>query len=122
MSAHAACCPLPLLGVLTRTCLLPTLLLLLLGGLLLLELLLSPSALAVPPPVLSPPSHAFALPCLPLPPAPHPLQKDRIFTTGEVGWSGVPHIEGQMGKTKDYSALIKKAQVGGHRDTESTGV
>lgn len=35
---------------------------------------------------------------------------DRIFTTGEVGWSGVPHIEGEMGKTKDYSKVIEKAQ------------
>ena len=37
---------------------------------------------------------------------------DRIFTTGEVGWAGVRHIEGEMGRTKDYSALISKAQVG----------
>ncbi|EFN59446.1 hypothetical protein CHLNCDRAFT_29581 [Chlorella variabilis] len=35
---------------------------------------------------------------------------DRIFTTGEVGWAGVRHIEGEMGRTKDYSALISKAQ------------
>lgn len=30
---------------------------------------------------------------------------DRIFTTGEVGVSGSPHIP-----TKDFSALIKRAQ------------
>ncbi|KAL4431024.1 hypothetical protein ABPG75_006280 [Micractinium tetrahymenae] len=34
---------------------------------------------------------------------------DRIFTTGEVGWAGVQHIEGEMGRTKDYSPLIQKA-------------
>ena len=30
---------------------------------------------------------------------------DRIFTTGEVGVSGSPHL-----MTKDFSALIKRAQ------------
>ena len=35
----------------------------------------------------------------------------RLFTTGEVGWEGVRHIPGTMGQTKDYSELIKKAQV-----------
>ena len=34
------------------------------------------------------------------------------MTPLQVGWSGVPHIEGQMGQTKDYSQLIQKAQVG----------
>ena len=37
----------------------------------------------------------------------------RLFTTGEVGWEGVRHIPGTMGQTKDYSELIKKAQVCG---------
>ena len=30
----------------------------------------------------------------------------------QVGWSGVPHIDGKMGQIKDYSSLIQKAQVG----------
>jgi hydroxylamine reductase len=40
---------------------------------------------------------------------PRQSYKDRIFTTGEVGWSGVSHIEGKIGQTKDYSAVINKA-------------
>ncbi|PSC68490.1 hydroxylamine reductase [Micractinium conductrix] len=40
---------------------------------------------------------------------PRKSYEDRIFTTGEVGWPGVGHIDGQMGKTKDYSALVSKA-------------
>lgn len=35
---------------------------------------------------------------------------DRIFTTGEVGWEGVRHIEGRAGQPKDYSQLIRRAQ------------
>ena len=42
---------------------------------------------------------------------PRKTYADRIFTTGEVGWAGVAHIEGEMGKTKDYSAVIQKAMV-----------
>jgi hypothetical protein len=38
---------------------------------------------------------------------------DRMFTTGEVGWAGVTHIEGKPGQAKDFSSLIKMAQVGG---------
>ncbi|KAI7835279.1 hypothetical protein COHA_010819, partial [Chlorella ohadii] len=40
---------------------------------------------------------------------PRQAYKDRIFTTGEVGWSGVSHVEGKIGQTKDYSAVINKA-------------
>lgn len=40
---------------------------------------------------------------------PRQSYKDRIFTTGEVGWSGVSHIDGKIGQTKDYSAVINKA-------------
>ena len=43
---------------------------------------------------------------------PRQTYQDRIFTTGEVGWSGVGHIEGSPGQRKDYSAVIKAAQVG----------
>ncbi len=42
---------------------------------------------------------------------PRQAYKDRIFTTGEVGWSGVSHVEGKIGQTKDYSAVINKALV-----------
>ncbi|KAL4859420.1 Hydroxylamine reductase [Chlorella vulgaris] len=35
---------------------------------------------------------------------------DRMFTTGEVGWAGVTHIEGKPGQAKDFSSLIKMAQ------------
>lgn len=42
---------------------------------------------------------------------PRQSYKDRIFTTGEVGWSGVSHIDGKIGQTKDYSAVINKALV-----------
>ena len=35
----------------------------------------------------------------------------RIFTTGEVGWSGVGHVAGGPGQAKDFSAIIKAAQV-----------
>ena len=38
--------------------------------------------------------------------------KDRIFTTGEVGWAGVGHVHGGAGQKKDFSAIIKAAQVG----------
>ena len=42
---------------------------------------------------------------------PRPAYRDRIFTTGEVGWSGVPHVDGKLGQTKDYSKVIEKALV-----------
>ena len=35
----------------------------------------------------------------------------RIFTTGEVGWSGVGHVNGGPNQRKDFSAIIKAAQV-----------
>jgi hydroxylamine reductase len=35
---------------------------------------------------------------------PHPAYTDRLFTTNEVGWEGVPHIEGE-----DYSPVIDAA-------------
>lgn len=31
---------------------------------------------------------------------------DRIFTTGPVGWKGLPHIEAPVGGQKDYSQVI----------------
>ncbi len=34
---------------------------------------------------------------------------DRIFTTGPVGWHGLPHIEGAIGGQKDYSPVIECA-------------
>ncbi len=37
--------------------------------------------------------------------------KDRIFTTGMVGWENVPHIaEREFGGRKDFSAVINKAK------------
>jgi len=36
--------------------------------------------------------------------------KDRIFTTGLVGWPGVAHVAGEAGEAKDFSAVIAKAQ------------
>ena len=42
---------------------------------------------------------------------PRPSYKDRIFTTGEVGWGGVNHVVGGIGETKDYSKVIQAAQV-----------
>ncbi|WP_156318525.1 hydroxylamine reductase, partial [Rhizobium sp. AAP43] len=41
---------------------------------------------------------------------PRPGYSKRIFTTGEVGWEGVSHIDGTVGEKKDFSALIKAAQ------------
>ncbi|KAL4431026.1 hypothetical protein ABPG75_006282 [Micractinium tetrahymenae] len=41
---------------------------------------------------------------------PRSSYRDRIFTTGEVGWPGVAHISAPLGRTKDYSPLIQKAQ------------
>ena len=71
-------------------------------------LLLAIARLVLPPSM----SHAPPLFASPLPAAAaRPPQNDRIFTTGEVGWAGVPHLEGRMGKTKDYSAVISKALV-----------
>jgi hydroxylamine reductase len=36
---------------------------------------------------------------------------DRIFTTGMVGWEGIPHIaERQPGQPKDFSRLIERAR------------
>ncbi|KAL4422506.1 hypothetical protein ABPG75_008703 [Micractinium tetrahymenae] len=41
---------------------------------------------------------------------PRPGYSKRIFTTGEVGWEGVSHIDGSMGQDKDFSVIIKAAQ------------
>ncbi len=42
---------------------------------------------------------------------PQAAYEDRIYTTGHVGWSGVPHIaDREPGKQKDFSPLIAKAQ------------
>lgn len=42
---------------------------------------------------------------------PRQTYKDRIFTTGEVGYGGVNHIEGPIGQTKDYRRVIEAAKV-----------
>lgn len=36
--------------------------------------------------------------------------KDRIYTTGSVGFSGRKHIDGEIGETKDFSAIIEHAK------------
>lgn len=41
---------------------------------------------------------------------PRQTYKDRIFTTGEVGYGGVNHIEGPIGQTKDYRRVIEAAK------------
>ena len=35
--------------------------------------------------------------------------KDRIYTTGSVGFSGCKHIDGEIGEIKDFSAIIEHA-------------
>ena len=47
---------------------------------------------------------------------PDPSYKDRIFTTGVVGWSGVGHIDEVNGK-KDFTPVINKAlALGGFKE------
>ncbi len=36
--------------------------------------------------------------------------KDRLYTTGAAGWPGCPHIPGEIGEYKDFSALIEHAK------------
>ena len=36
--------------------------------------------------------------------------KDRIYTTGSVGFSGCKHIDGEIGETKDFCAIIEHAK------------
>lgn len=36
--------------------------------------------------------------------------KDRIYTTGVVGFAGCKHIPGEIGETKDFSAIIEHAK------------
>ena len=36
--------------------------------------------------------------------------KDRSYTTGSVGFSGCKHIDGEIGETKDFSAIIEHAK------------
>ena len=36
--------------------------------------------------------------------------KDRIYTTGSVGFSSCKHIDGEIGETKDFSAIIEHAK------------
>ena len=36
--------------------------------------------------------------------------KDRLYTTGAAGYPGCPHIPGEMGEQKDFSALIAHAK------------
>ena len=36
--------------------------------------------------------------------------KDRIYTTDSVGFSGCKHIDGEIGETKDFSAIIEHAK------------
>jgi len=50
---------------------------------------------------------------------PDPSYKDRIFTTGAVGWPGVPHIEDVNGK-KDFTPVIQRAlALGGFKDEKT---
>jgi len=44
---------------------------------------------------------------------PKAAYKDRIWTTGEVGWPGVGHLEGKPGQTKDHPADRAKARGSG---------
>jgi len=49
---------------------------------------------------------------------PRPSYADRIFTTGVVGWPGIPHIPEREGR-KDFSPLIQKAlELGGWTEDE----
>ena len=41
---------------------------------------------------------------------PKESHKDRIYTTGSVGFSGCKHIDGEIGETKDFSAIIEHAK------------
>ena len=41
---------------------------------------------------------------------PKESDKDRIYTTGSVGFSGCKHIDGEIGETKDFSAIIEHAK------------
>lgn len=36
--------------------------------------------------------------------------RDRIYTTGAVGFPGCPHIPGELGERKDFSAIIEHAK------------
>lgn len=36
--------------------------------------------------------------------------KNRIYTTGTVGYPGCPHIDGAIGETKDFSPIIEQAK------------
>lgn len=36
--------------------------------------------------------------------------KDRVYTTGVVGFAGCRHISGEIGETKDFSAIIEHAK------------
>lgn len=36
--------------------------------------------------------------------------KDRIYTTGAAGYPGCPHIDGDIGEEKDFSAIIEQAK------------
>lgn len=36
--------------------------------------------------------------------------KDRIYTTGTAGYPGCPHIDGDIGEEKDFSAIIEQAK------------
>ncbi len=42
--------------------------------------------------------------------APKDSYKDRIYTTGAVGFPGCKHIPGEIGEEKDFSALIQQAK------------
>ncbi len=45
--------------------------------------------------------------------------KDRIFTTGVVGFNGIPHIEKDENGNKDFSTIINKAlELGGFEEDE----
>lgn len=41
---------------------------------------------------------------------PRDSYKDRVYTTGSVGFSGCKHIAGEIGESKDFSAIIEHAK------------
>ena len=48
--------------------------------------------------------------------------RDRIFTTGVVGWPGMPHIADRVaGQPKDFSPVIAKALESGNPEELETG-
>ncbi len=51
----------------------------------------------------------FTTNCI-VPPLPDATYKDRIYTTGEAGFEGFPHIADRQNGSKDFSAVIQHAK------------